>query len=777
MVVCLLGLAGPLSAQTESVDDTVSFQTRKISELTRSFATGEADLSVIEQALLTHESEIVSTEAVLTERADTIRETLERLGPKLDGEAASVTAEREDFRAELAELKQGLSQTSQNLAQIDRLTQEVEAVRRSDFYSDLTQSAPMLLHPETWAEGGRSLVNNFGRLYTDLSAHLQDEETGEFTLEANLALIAALAVAILLAIPARIWLVRNLIFPLGKAGYGSSLDVVIGLFRAALRTLPFILAVILLATTVEALDLVPVSLATVMDAFWLSAIWVAATASLCSVFFSVSTPLFPFNFSDQKRAALLWTFVVGAAFLIGLDHVIRIETNVFGKVRELDVLMRGSVAIMLSVLILLIVRAWSFPEGEKDLTQRESSIFKGALRLPGAVRVVLSVLACACILGALIGYSSLAHFTTTRLFLVGGLTLDAFIFRDALVQLSTAFTHFLFAKTKAEENKSDQLQFWLSVLSTILAFALWVPLALLLIGFEWSSVQRVIMQAITGFQIGSVNFSLAQVAIAVATFFVLIGVTRLVQTTTQSRVFSRLRIDPGVQNSLRTLIGYVGLVIAFFTGVSLLGFDLSNLAIIAGALSVGIGFGLQSIVNNFVSGLILLFERPIKIGDWVVTSSGEGIVKKISVRSTEIETFDRSSVLVPNSELISNSVTNWTHKSRLGRVTIPVGVAYKEDPEQIIEILSKVPAQFDKALTFPEPQVLFTSFGASSLDFELRFFIPDIMETMIIRTQARIAVLKAFREAGIEIPFPQRDIHIQPADMDLLNKHMLKNEE
>ena len=205
------------------------------------------------------------------------------------------------------------------------------------------------------------------------------------------------------------------------------------------------------------------------------------------------------------------------------------------------------------------------------------------------------------------------------------------------------------------------------------------------------------------------------------------------------------------------------------SGVSLLGFDLSNLAIIAGALSVGIGFGLQSIVNNFVSGLILLFERPIKVGDWVVTSSGEGIVKKISVRSTEIETFDRSSILVPNSELIANSVTNWTHKNRLGRVSVPVGVAYKEDPERILELLSRIPSMLDEVLEVPEPQILFTGFGDSSLDFELRVYIADISRSLITRTQIRVAIFKLFRDEDVEIPFPQRDLHIRDADTELVD--------
>lgn len=220
-------------------------------------------------------------------------------------------------------------------------------------------------------------------------------------------------------------------------------------------------------------------------------------------------------------------------------------------------------------------------------------------------------------------------------------------------------------------------------------------------------------------------------------------------------------MDAGVQNSLVTLFGYVGLVFAAAMALSIAGVDLSNLALIAGALSVGIGFGLQSVVNNFVSGLILLFERPIKVGDWIITPSGEGIVKKISVRSTEIETFDRSSIIVPNSELVAQTVTNWTHKNNMGRVRIPVGVAYGADPERVRDILMKCADENPLVVRYPEPFVSWEGFGASSLDFELRCFLSDIGRGLQVRTELRYAIFKAFKENGIEIPFPQQDIHVR----------------
>lgn len=198
-------------------------------------------------------------------------------------------------------------------------------------------------------------------------------------------------------------------------------------------------------------------------------------------------------------------------------------------------------------------------------------------------------------------------------------------------------------------------------------------------------------------------------------------------------------------------------------GISTMGFDLTNLALIAGALSVGIGFGLQSIVSNFVSGLILLFERPIKVGDWVITNSGEGIVKKISVRATVVETFDRTSIIVPNSELISSSVKNWTHADKIGRVIISVGVSYSSNPQQVQDILLELITNNNEILNNPKPTVHFKDFADSALIFEIRFFIRNIREVFDISSKVRFQIWDAFKEAGVEISFPQRDLHIRTA--------------
>jgi small-conductance mechanosensitive channel len=273
-------------------------------------------------------------------------------------------------------------------------------------------------------------------------------------------------------------------------------------------------------------------------------------------------------------------------------------------------------------------------------------------------------------------------------------------------------------------------------------------------------INRILME---GFQIGSLKVVPSRVLLAVVTLAGLIALT----TWLKGRINHQLEKSPmerGSREALVTVSGYGGILIAVVASLGVAGIEFSNLAIIAGALSVGIGFGLQNIVNNFVSGLILLIERPVKTGDWIVVGGTEGHVKRIRIRSTQIETFDRADVIVPNSELIASQVTNWMLRDTIGRARIPVAVAYGSDTQKVKEVLLKVASEHAEVIHHTPsmaPDVLFLAFGDSSLDFELRVYVRNIDKRLRVRSDLNFAIDATFREAGIEIPFPQRDLHVK----------------
>jgi small-conductance mechanosensitive channel len=240
--------------------------------------------------------------------------------------------------------------------------------------------------------------------------------------------------------------------------------------------------------------------------------------------------------------------------------------------------------------------------------------------------------------------------------------------------------------------------------------------------------------------------------------------TRALQGWLRQRYLPLTDIDPGLQTSIATATGYIGFIIAVAVAFGAVGIDLSQLALVAGALSVGIGFGLQSIVGNFISGLILLVERPIKPGDWIIVGAEEGTVKKVSVRATELQTFDRATVVIPNSDLISGTVKNWVLGGTMGRVSIVIGVAYGSDADEVREILIGCAADHPLVISYPEPRVLFLDFGDSALMFRLDAYLADISNGFGTRSDIRFEILKRFREAGIEIPFPQRDVNLRLTD-------------
>ena len=229
-------------------------------------------------------------------------------------------------------------------------------------------------------------------------------------------------------------------------------------------------------------------------------------------------------------------------------------------------------------------------------------------------------------------------------------------------------------------------------------------------------------------------------------------------------ILSKLDVDIGVKHTISTLSGYVIWILITLISLSIVGINLKNLAIVFGALSVGIGFGLQNVVNNFISGLIILFERPIKEGDWVIINGQEGIVKNIRIRATELETFNKASILIPNAEIISGNVLNWTHSDMNGRVDVAVRVSYRSDLNQVKNILLSIAKKDKRLLKNPAPYVWVLNFGESAIELELRAVTANVMDKGSIRSDLMFQVFDEFRQANIEIPYPKRMFHLSNED-------------
>lgn len=306
--------------------------------------------------------------------------------------------------------------------------------------------------------------------------------------------------------------------------------------------------------------------------------------------------------------------------------------------------------------------------------------------------------------------------------------------------------------------------FWFYTILMLASWAGFVWVILVIWGLSETALQQVSVYFFEGFVVGSLKVVPARILLAVAVFAVLSALSGWFKRRLEREWLIHTRMERSARETFVTLSGYTGFAVAIIIALSVAGFAFTNLAIIAGALSVGIGFGLQNIVNNFVSGLILLFERPIKTGDWIVAGNTEGYVKRIRMRSTLIQTFDRADVIVPNSELISSQVINWMLYDTRGRAKVAVGVAYGTNTQLVKNVLLKVAEENPDVIkdgSSPEPKVLFLGFGDSSLNFELRCHISNIDNRLQCISDMNFAIDAAFREQGIEIPFPQRDIHIR----------------
>jgi potassium efflux system protein len=390
---------------------------------------------------------------------------------------------------------------------------------------------------------------------------------------------------------------------------------------------------------------------------------------------------------------------------------------------------------------------------------------------PKPVRIILIVVGIGLMLTSFFGYIGLAQFVATQIVVTGAILITMYIgvLSGHAISRPEAFGktltgRFLQRRYGLNAIRLDQVGLVAGLVVYFIVCLLGIPMIMLKWGFRGGDIWAIFVQLFTEIHIGNITISLLGIVAGIVVFIGGYFATGWFQRWLDSNVMARSQVDVGVRNSVNTALGYAGIAIAGLIGISAAGINLSSLALVAGALSLGIGFGLQTIVQNFVSGLILLAERPFRVGDWVVNGPVEGFVRRISVRATEIETFRNQSVIVPNSQLINAAVGNWTLRNKLARSEIPISVAYDSDPREVIDILMEIAQAQPLVLTMPEPHVEFVRFGESSLDFELRFYLADLFTGMGVRNDIRIQILERFRAEGIEMPFPQRTINVRYSD-------------
>ncbi len=374
------------------------------------------------------------------------------------------------------------------------------------------------------------------------------------------------------------------------------------------------------------------------------------------------------------------------------------------------------------------------------------------------IRRVVFVLSIAAPILAAIGYFAAAQFLLYPTIL-------------SLALLGTAYVVFAINVEVLESWLGDGTQEagknGLQLLPVLLGFMIvlgTMPFLALIWGARVSELTEMWVLINEGLPLGESRISPSVVFIFGVVFTIGYMLTQVLQKVFRLSVLPRTRMDTGGKNAILSGISYVGFTLAALAAISATGIDLSSLAIVAGALSVGIGFGLQNIVSNFVSGIILLVERPIKEGDWIEAGPYSGYVRKIAVRSTTIETFERAMVIVPNSDLVAGPVLNWTHSTLMGRTKVPVGVAYGTDARLVEKILLDIADKHPMVLRDPAPSVVFHGFGADSMDFEIRAFLRDVNWMLSAKSDMNFEILRQFAEHNIEIPFAQRDINFKNID-------------
>ena len=750
------GLAMPglaqLNAESRAVYQDWLKTANRAEEVIDARRASSAALETLRKELAGYRQNFLDARTENGDRLETLEGQLAALGePPAEGESEpeDIAQLRSSLEQQLKDLKVPRIVAEEAFSRANGLISEIDKIIRERRTRKLLERGPSPLNPEKWPGAWRSLSRSAGSLLNVTVIRIGSATTAERIQNSLPALLLLLVISALLLARGRAWAhaAGDYLRQFGSSGRG-----VWGFVVSLLEVIVPFVGILLLVAAVDLSGILGFRGAVLLDHIPGWALLILSFHWLGNQLFSgrIENDLVPVQEGRLNETRLMVDIL---AVILVLQDALSLVENIDNIPAEAHAVASFPLIMGAALVLLRLHRigAKRRQQQSEDDTDEDGAIAAGANRVMTLVRRATYLLGFVSPVLAAFGYVNAAEAliypaVSTLALLAALLVLQRFL-GDVYGWLSG----------KGSEARDSLF----AVLIGFLLVTLALPLLALIWGARVADLTELWSRFLEGFQIGGTRISPTAFLTFAIVFAIGYALTRLVQGSLRNSLLPKTKIDPGGQNAITSGLGYVGIFLAAVVAISMAGLDLSSLAIVAGALSVGIGFGLQTIVSNFVSGIILLIERPVSKGDWIEVGGLMGYVRDISVRSTRIETFDRTDVIVPNSDLISGTVTNYTRGNTVGRVIVPVGVAYGTDPRKVEAILSDIAKGHPMVLLNPAPSVVFQGFGADSLDFEIRAILRDVNWVLSVKSDLNYEIARRFQEEGVEIPFMQRDIWIR----------------
>ncbi|WP_333816510.1 DUF3772 domain-containing protein [Tabrizicola sp.] len=672
-------------------------------------------------------------------RIATLRQQIDALGPAPaagETEADEISARRQELASQLVRLQAPGIAAEEAYRRADGLINEIDRTLRERQADRLLQLWPSPLNPGNWPEAAIGFADTVQRLW-DETAEAWENPKARGELFDNMPLIVVLVIiAVALVVYVRRWIERFT----EKLQQGASVRgrhfwaLVASLGGIILPTLGVIaLSWALLASGMLGEVGSRIAMALPFAGFVVfAAAWLGARVFPRIQGEGAVLPLPPERRAEGRFLSVMMGLVIAANLLRAAAMDAQAYSDATTAVMSFPILLTGGLVLMR--LGRTLRKAREADDKGASYALRLIQLLAQGLSVLGALGPVLAGFGYVQAAEAVIYPAMLSSALVAFLFILQRLIGDAWMLitrqdisgRDALVPVLAGFV--------------------LSIAS--------LPVLALIWGARFSDLTELWTRFTEGFSLGGTTISPSNFMIFAAIFVIGYMLTRLFQGALRTTILPKTRMDQGGQTALVAGIGYVGIFLAALIAINAAGIDLSGLAIVAGALSVGIGFGLQTIVSNFVSGIILLVERPVSEGDWIEVGGVQGKVRAISVRSTRIETFDRNDVIVPNADLITGRVTNWTRFNLSGRIIVPVAVALGSDSRKVEKLLREIAEEQPLAVLNPPPMVAFMGYTATQLNFEIRVILRDVNFGVQVRSDMNHRIQQRLAEEGIPIVPP-----------------------